>query len=529
MSGRTRQARRDVRRHDGGGSGRESVISRAGTRLAAAALLCFCATIARADPPPASSEAHASAPQAHALAAAADPERLPPDVTTHHTLVLPGRTLHFTATAGSIRLYDDKNAPQADVAYVAYQLDGTDKHTRAVAFVFNGGPGVASGYLQTGLLGPWRVALTGSTAVPPVPMPNADTWLDFTDLVFIDPPGTGFSRVLGNQQESRKRLFAVTGDVDALAEVIRRWVDRNERSVSPHYLVGESYGGFRAPRVARVLQSEDGVGVSGMVLISPFLDAHAASGFTDPFGWVDRLPSEVAAARALHAPVTRASVVDAEQYAATEYVTDLLRGERDTAALDRLATRVAALTGLDPALVRRYHGRLDADVFLHELQRARNLVGSVYDATIADPDPSPHRPFSNTPDPVTHGFVAPVTSAMVSIYTEALKWRPAGLYRLTDPAVFRQWDWGHGMGRPESLSFLQAALSVDPHLRVLIGQGLFDLVTPYFGTVLALRALPDVGGPDRVRLNVYPGGHMFYSEDGSRAAFRNDAQALFGG
>jgi carboxypeptidase C (cathepsin A) len=474
-----------------------------------------------------SPESPPAAPHAHAVPPAQDPERLPADVTTQHTLALPGRTLHFAATAGSVRLYDDKEAPQADVAYIGYQLEGADKHTRPVAFVFNGGPGMASGWLQVGAIGPWRVTLTGSTATPQMPMPNADTWLDFTDLVFIDPPDTGYSRVLGKKQDARKRFFSVNGDVSALAEVIRRWLDRNGRSASPHYLIGESYGGFRGPRIARALQSDQGVGVSGLVLLSPLLDVHGESGFTDPFGWMDRLPSEVAASRALHGPVTRASVADAEQYAATDYLTDLLRGERDAAALDRLATRVAALTGLDPALVRRYHGRLDTDVFLHELQRAQGRVGSIYDATIAEPDPFPHRPLSYDPDPVLEGFKAPVTSAMVGIYADELKWRPDSVYRLADDAAFRQWDWGKGMGRPESLSFLQEALSLDPHLRVLIAHGLFDLRTPYFATELALRALSDVGAANRVALKVYPGGHMFYSEDSSRAALRRDVRAVF--
>lgn len=496
--------------------------------IAVAALLCAAATIVRADPPSASSDGHPAASPTRTNPAASLAERLPPDITTHHTLVLPGRTLHFAATAGSIRLYDGKNAPQADVAYIAYQLDGADRHTRPVTFVFNGGPGMASGWLQVGVVGPWRVTLTGSSATAPAPFPNADTWLDFTDLVFIDPPDTGFSRVLGDKAEARKRFFSVGGDANALAEVIRRWLDQNDRSASPHYLLGESYGGFRAPRVARALQSDQGVEVSGLVLISPLLDVHDASGFSDPFGWVDRLPSEVAAARALHGAVTRASVADAEQYAATDYLTDLLRGERDAAAMDRLTARVAALTGLDPALVRRYQGRLDVDVFLHELQRAQGRVGSVYDATIADPDPFPHRPLSFTPDPVFEGFKAPITSAMVAIYAEELKWRPDSVYRLADDAAFRQWNWGTGMGRPESLSFLQAALSVDAHLRVLIAHGLFDLRTPYFATALDLRALPDVGAADRIRLKVYPGGHMFYSNDASRAAFRQDAQVLFG-
>jgi carboxypeptidase C (cathepsin A) len=458
---------------------------------------------------------------------AIDPNRLPSDATTHHTLDLPGRTLHFTATAGSIRLRDDKNAPQADVAFVAYVLDGADKTNRPVTFAFNGGPGMASGWLQVGAVGPWRVAL-GVASGSPAPVPNAETWLDFTDLVFIDPPGTGYSRILASGEAAEKRFWSVRGDVDTFGEVIRRWLDRNDRILSPKYLVGESYGGFRAPRLARELQSTMGVGIAGMVLVSPVLDLHSESGFTDPFGWVDRLPSEVAAARALKGPVTQAGVADAEGYAATDYLVDLLRGERDTAALDRMSARVAALTGLDPALVRRFHGRLDTDVFLHELERAQGRVGSQYDATISNADPFPHRPLSGYPDPVLEGFKIPVTGAMVALYTEKLNWHPEGIYRLSNDTVFARWDWGTGMGRPESLSALQAALSLDPNLRVLIAHGLFDLRTPYFTSERIVRALPDVGAPDRVRLAVYPGGHMFYSDDASRAALRQDVRTMFG-
>jgi carboxypeptidase C (cathepsin A) len=481
-------------------------------------------------PTPPSPDAKPSIASSQATRPAADAERLPVDATTHHTLDLPGRTLHFTATAGSIRLRDDKNAPQADVAFVAYMLDGADKLTRPVTFVFNGGPGMASGWLQVGAVGPWRVPLGGAAGVPsasPAPSPNAETWLDFTDLVFIDPPGTGYSRIPGGEA-AEKRYWSVGGDITMLADVIRRWLDRNDRILSPKYLLGESYGGFRAPRLARALQSAQGVGVTGLVLISPLLDAHVESGVTDPFGWVDRLPSQVAAARALKGPVTRADVADAEQYAATDYLTDLLRGERDTVALDRLSARVAALTGLDPALVRRFHGRLDTDVFLHELDRAQGRVGSRYDATITSADPFPHRPLSLYPDPVLEGFKAPVTEAMVAIYGEKLNWRPEESYRLENANIAAQWDWGRGMGRPESLTALQAALALDPRLHVLIAHGLFDLTTPYFATELILRALPDLDAPNRVRLVVYPGGHMFYSQDGSRAALHRDAAALYG-
>jgi carboxypeptidase C (cathepsin A) len=462
--------------------------------------------------------------------AAAVPLKLPPDQTTHHVLELPGRSLRLTATAGSIRLSNDDGAAQADVAFIAYQLEGADRHTRPVAFVFNGGPGMASGWLQVGAIGPWRVPFGGDAGVPsaaPEPGPNAETWLDFTDLVFVDPPGTGYSRIVAKGDEARRKFWSVEGDITALAEVVRRWLDHNDRIVSPKFIIGESYGGFRGPRLARALQSDQGVGISGMVLLSPLLDAHVQSGYDDPLDYVSALPTEVAAARALKGPVTRADMADVEQYAAGDFLVDLMRGFHDAAAVGRLTDRVTALTGIDRAIVARGGGRLDGDVFLRELERGRGRVESVYDATVGRADPSPRRPMGRYPDPILEGLKAPVTSAMVAIYNDKLNWRPDGVYHLSNDDAFRQWNWGRGMGRPESLSYLQSGLSLDPRFHVLIACGLFDLVTPYFTTVRLLNQLPDAGSAERVRLEVYPGGHMFYSQDASRAAFRDAAAVLF--
>ena len=149
--------------------------------------------------------------------AGAEQHHLPPDSTTRQTVTLPGRSLAFTATAGSIRLFDDKGEAQADITYTAYQLEGADPATRPVTFLFNGGPGAASAYLQFGTAGPWRLPITGDAAVSsasPDLMPNADTWLDFTDLVFIDPVGTGYSRFVASGGEVRKKFFSVDGDVE---------------------------------------------------------------------------------------------------------------------------------------------------------------------------------------------------------------------------------------------------------------------------------------------------------------------------
>jgi carboxypeptidase C (cathepsin A) len=453
---------------------------------------------------------------------------LPADVTTHQTLALPGRELTFSATAGSVQLKDGKDAPLTEIAFIAYQEDGTDAATRPVTFVFNGGPGMASAWLQMGAIGPWRVQIDPATdgpSVTPVPIPNADTWLDFTDLVFIDPPGTGYSRILTTDAEARRHLWSVGGDIDALAEAVRQWLDKNQRSVSPKYILGESYGGFRGPRLARALQSDQGVGISGLILLSPLLDSHVMSGYADPLGWVDLLPSEVAVVRAEHGPVTRAGLADVETYAATDYLTDILRGSSNTAAVDRLTTHVASLTGFDPAVLRRLDGRLDRYRFQRELNPGR--VSSAYDGTISRPNPQPHALASQFPDPVLSGFEAPITSAMMAVYAGKLNWRPDATYHLSNDEVFSDWDWGHGLARPESLSALQAARSLDPHMRVLIAHGLFDLVTPYFGTVRLLRMLPTMDGAAPIEFRAYPGGHMFYFGEASRAALRNDAKSVF--
>jgi carboxypeptidase C (cathepsin A) len=458
----------------------------------------------------------------------AEAVHLPADVTTHQVLALPGRELTFTATAGSIRPRDGKNAPLTDIAFVAYQEDGADAATRPVTFVLNGGPGMASAWLQMGAVGPWRVRLDAATDGPsttPVPVPNADTWLDFTDLVFIDPPGTGYSDVLTADADARRHLWSVGGDIDALAEAVRRWLDHGGRIVSPIYILGESYGGFRGPRLARKLQSDGGVGIRGMILLSPLLDAHVMSGYADPLNWVDLLPSEVAVVRGRQGPVARADLADVETYAAGDYLVDILRGGGDAAAIDRLTARVAGLTGFDPVTVRRMGGRLNRYTF--QLELAPGRVSSAYDGTVTRPNPEPRAPASQFPDPVLNGFQAPVTSAMMAVYADKLNWRPDATYHLSNDEVFAAWDWGRGIGRPESFSALQAARSLDPHMRVLIAHGLFDLVTPYFGTVRMVRLLPALDTAEPVQLRVYPGGHMFYFGDSSRAALRNDAKAVF--
>lgn len=453
--------------------------------------------------------------------------RLPPDSETRHELVLRGRTLDFQATAGALTLSSPDGREEADIAYVAYALDGADRRGRPVTFLVNGGPGAASAYLQIGAVGPWLLPLDGKRIVPSQPailQPNDDTWLDFTDLVFIDPVGAGFSRLVESDDNLRQHYLSVDGDARVLAQAIARWLVENDRAGSPKYFVGESYGGFRGPLVAQHLRDDQGLALAGLALISPVLD----------FGWwqqpdyaplplVAVLPSLAAAHMEAEGRFSQAALMAAETYASGEFVTDLLRGTQDEAAVARLTDRVSALTGIDPEAVAREEGRIDGGEFARESRRDERLQTSVYDATVTVAGRG------RGSDPVLDAMTAPLTTAILGLYREKLKWLPDRGYELLNGEVNRRWDWGSERGQPEAVTALTDLLTLDPALRVVIAHGRTDLVTPYFGTTLILRQLDIPDSAQRLVQMTYAGGHMFYTRPDSRHAFRDDLQALYGG
>jgi carboxypeptidase C (cathepsin A) len=456
------------------------------------------------------------------------PDPLPAAVTTSHKVELPGRTLEFDAIAGAIQVLDGQTGkPEADVAFVAFLAPGKAPPDRPVTFAINGGPGAGSAWLDLGAIGPWRLPLDGaSPSRSPRTIDNAETWLDFTDLVFIDPPGTGYSRILGKAETHRHRFYSVAGDIEALAVVIRKWLATYGRLASPKFMVGESYGGFRGPKLARRLQDHEGIGLRGLVLVSPVLDFSWFNGAANPLPFVTRLPSQAAVVRGLDARQGRAGLADVEAYAAGPYIVDLLRGTRDAATLDRIAATVARFTGLDPALVRTLGGRVDLATFSRERDRSSGKISSIYDGRISGFDAAPYAARAENSDPVLDAAKTPLATAMAELTSRRLGWNIAARYEILNEAVNRQWDWGTGKCRAEALSDLSRVLALDPEFRVLVAHGLTDLVTPYFATKLLLDQVPSLGAPDRLELEVYSGGHMFYFDDTARAAFRTDARRL---
>lgn len=457
---------------------------------------------------------------------------LPAESVTTHTISLHGEQVTFTARVGAIRLRDAKtDAPQADVAYVSYERGGADAAARPVVFVFNGGPGAASAWLGLGALSPWRLRFPPDAPSPsraPALVDNAETWLAFADLVLIDPPGTGYSKLLSESDDVEKRFFSVDGDAEALAVVIRKWLTERGRLLSPKFIVGESYGAFRALKMLGPLRERENIGVEGLFLISPALDFAWLQGGRNLLSYAGLLPSMTAIARGANA---RTGLADVEAYASGDYVVDLLKGAKDGQSLTRMSQSVARFTALDAHFVSRLGARIDAKSFSRERDRSRQRVLSVYDGDIEGYDPTPFAPVSDWADPVLETWRTPLGSAMTRLTQEKLAWPIGGArYFILNERIARHWDYGHG-GREnaEVLSDLRDALAIDPRLRVFVVHGVADLVTPYFATKLMLDQLPAYGDADRVRLIVMKGGHMPYLHEESRAGIRDAARKLIEG
>lgn len=495
------------------------MMIRVATALALAASLAFapaCAAEAKKD----------SDEQAGAV------RGLPPEVTTTHTMTFAGEKMVFSARAGAVRLRDAQSgAPRADVAFVSFERAEADPLTRPIAFVFNGGPGAGSAWLALGGISPWRVSFPGgrlAPSTPPVVVDNAESWLPFVDLVFVDPPGTGYSKILVEGDDVGKRFFSTQGDAEALAVVVRKWLATHRRTASPKYLVGESYGGFRVAKLARALQERESVGVDGLVLISPVLEFSWLEGSRNLLSHAGYLPSFAAVARDAK---DRSALADVESYAAGEFVSDLLKGVQDRDAMSRLGANVSRFTGLERQLVERLGGRVDVRSFIRNRRRGAEQVLSAYDGDVAGFDPSPFSRESDWADPVLDALRAPLGSAMSRIVTERLGWPVADArYEILNDRVAHDWDFGRG-GRinAEAASDLRQALALDPRLKTLVAHGLTDLVTPYFATKLLLDQFPAFGDAPRVRFVTVPGGHMSYLVDESRKLLRDAARTLIDG
>jgi carboxypeptidase C (cathepsin A) len=454
---------------------------------------------------------------------------LPPDAHVEQTLQLSGKTLKYTVTVGTIPVYAaDGSKKTGEIVVTSYVMDGAD---RPITFALNGGPGASSVYLNFGAIGPKRLAFgsEGDSASNPVTLSdNPGTWLDFTDLAFIDPIGTGFSRSLEAADLTKKDFYSTDNDIHYLSRVIFDWLTKNQRLRSRKYIAGESYGGYRVPRITHYLQTQVGVAMNGVVAVSPFLNPTLdENADVSPMAWVVTLPSIAAANLERQHKLTADTMAPVIAYSRGEYVSDLLKGRSDPLAIDRVVQKVTELTGLEKTFVRRSGGRLEIGAYLREVFREQGKIGSVYDSNVTAFDPFPYAPDQRFSDPLLEGIVAPTTTAMVDFVTHVVGWKASGAYHALNYEVNRQWDFDSGALRNGAVADLRQAVAADPKLRVLVVHGWNDLSCPFMGSVLTVDQMPVMGDPSRVSVREYPGGHMFYSRPDSAAALRKDVQDMF--
>ena len=457
----------------------------------------------------------------------------PPRVATHHSMTLGNRHIDYEAIAETLPVADAKGEITATIFTVSYIADREAAGDRPVSFVFNGGPGAASVFLHLGAMGPVILQTPPDGAVPTPPVrliDNEATWLDFTDLVFVDPVGTGFSRGKGKEENPDKPFWDVRADIASLGSLVRLWLTRNQRWASPVYLVGESYGGFRAAAMLQSLPHDAGVSVKGVVLVSPALDLSALhQGERDLLAAAFILPSYAATDAAYNpAPANRDNSM-VERFALSDYLVGLAALKGQLPPGDPFVNRVAQVAGVPEDIVRRYRCRIPRHVFAREIRRNRGEVVSLYDSMIVRPA-GPEG--GEAGDPVLQPAVAAYGTAFNAYLGEALGVHTDMAYRVLPREISQQWNWQgerqHGSG-DLAMSSLEAALLEHPGTRVLIVNGRYDLVTPY----LASRWLVDqleVPGEVRagIQLRVYDGGHMVYMHPGARSQLTRDAAELYG-
>ena len=369
---------------------------------------------------------------------------LPAGAHVAQSIQLDGKPLHYTVTVGTLPVYDN-GKKTGEVVYTAYTVEGQD---RPVTFALNGGPGAASVFLNFGAIGPKHLefGVEGDSPSDPAKLTdNPGTWLDFTDLVFIDPIGTGYSRSLVAADESKKQFFSTDADIHYLSRMIYDWLVENGRMSSRKYFVGESYGGYRGPRITHYLQTQLGVAMNGVVLVSPYLNpAIQDNGDISPVPWMMTLPSITAAHLEREHKLTPEAMAPVIAYTRGEYATDLLKGRSDPEATPRIVKRVTAMTGLEEEFVRRAGGRLDIGAYLREVFRESGKIGSVYDSNVTGYDPFPFAPEQRINDPMLESIIAPTTTAMVDFVTRVVGWKTDARYNTLSHEVGSQWDRHRG-------------------------------------------------------------------------------------
>jgi carboxypeptidase C (cathepsin A) len=456
---------------------------------------------------------------------------------THHSATVGGESFDYTVTAGTMTLPDYEGKPRADVFFIAYTRDSDDPASRPVTFTYNGGPGSSSVWLHLGGLAPKRADM-GREGFPPKPpyrlLDNEHAWLDFTDLVFIDPVGTGYSRPAEGQNKSQ--FHGLDEDISSVGDFIRLWTTRNHRWTSPKFLAGESYGTTRNAGMAQYLQDTHGMFLSGIVMISAVLDFSTVrfnDGNDTPY-WLF-LPTYAATAwyhgrlePELQQIPLRRFLDEVEGFARGEYLTALARGgSLSEEELERVATRVARYTGLDADYVRRANLRLHISRFTKQLRRDEGVIVGRLDSRIAarDADANATGPAF---DPSMEAIDGPYSALLNDYIRTELGYESDHPYEILTGRV-HPWSYDRFTNRYVTVApRLRDAMFKNRNLHVFFASGYYDLATPYFATDYTIDHLgidPELRG--NIRTEYYESGHMMYIREIELRRLREHALSFY--
>ncbi len=458
-----------------------------------------------------------------------------------------------------------KEKPSADIFYTYYCCK-TNKKPRPITFVFNGGPGASSAYLHVGAMGP-KVAVfgdRGECASPPARLKNnEESWCDFTDLVFVDPVGTGFSRSLDevdftppdkdkknkeNPKVSGQEFYKMNRDLEIIGEFIQQFLSKYRRWSSPVFIAGESYGGFRVAKLSRKLQEDYGVGLCGVILISPCVELTSRSSSDyNILHWVESFPTMTASAvyhkksscfsgqekkMELGADL-RAFLKSAEDFAVNEMSCLLVQGERmDEKKRKAIMQKIVDFTGVPFEKISTGNARLHLWQFCRSLLKKERKWCGIYDTSVTSYDPFPNRDQFEGADPTLSGIEHIFSHGINTLLREFLELDCERQYRLLNREINKSWKqdkqrhfFDLQIGATDDLRY---AMAMNPQMKVFICHGVFDLVTPYFSSerVIQLMNLPE-SLKRNISFQVFHGGHMFYTWKHSRQAFKENIQKLY--
>jgi carboxypeptidase C (cathepsin A) len=481
----------------------------------------------------------AAAPEKPAAAAAEPAEAgVYPDAVTPHTIVIDGKTIPYTARAGTITLYNEAEQPTSHVFYTAFTADGANPSARPVTFVYNGGPGSSTMWLRMGSFGPVRVVAANGAPTGPPPyriVDNASSLLDKTDLVFIDMPTSGFGRAVSGKE---REYYGVDKDASAFGQFITSYLSKNGRWNSPKFIFGESYGTTRSAALSSYLLNH-GVFLNGIVLLSSILNFALDYGNGDPiaagdWAYVMYLPTEAATAwyhnKIPNRPANLATYLnDVKQFALGEYLSALFKGDKLSAAeRDDVVRKLSNYLGLSQQYIRNSNIRVPYDRFQRELLRSQGVVVGRLDGRYQTFELDRSALSGPDWDPTDSSIDGPYTTAINEYLRTMLKYNPPIPYRTNVYGLIeadgKSWDFSHDGAYPLNVApDLATVMTQDPKLKVFSANGYYDFATPFFATDYTLRHLnlnPSL--QSNISYGYYESGHMVYLNDAALAKFKAD-------